>query len=96
MTASVNLTGRCAAAWRCFGTLHGVQASVHLPAKLARHGLESNTLSMSWHCRENTVERVAVQQLPAGEVVITVTGANVSDWLPLPASYALVVQGNFR
>ena len=47
-------------------------------------------------CRENTVEKVAVQQLPAGEVLITVAGASVSDWLPLPATYALVVQGNFR
>ena len=47
-------------------------------------------------CRENTVEKVALQQLPAGEVLITVAGANVSEFLPLPAAYALVVQGNFR
>ena len=46
-------------------------------------------------CRENTVERVSLQQLPAGEVVVTIAGANVSEWLPLPATYALVVQGNF-
>jgi hypothetical protein len=45
--------------------------------------------------RENTVQRVALQRFPAGEVTITVVGANVSDWLPLPATYALVVQGNF-
>ena len=46
--------------------------------------------------RENTVERVALQQLPAGEVPITVAGANDSDWMGAAAAYALVVQGNFR
>lgn len=42
------------------------------------------------------MEKVALQQLPAGEVLITVAGTAVSDLLPLPAAYALVVQGNFR
>lgn len=42
------------------------------------------------------MEKVALQQLPAGEVLITVAGTAVSELLPLPATYAMVVQGHFR
>ena len=66
--------------------------------RAARHSLSSLLLCRLFLlpcCRENTIERVSLQQLPAGEVTIFVSGANISDELA-PGAYALVVQGDFR